>query len=87
MIRIITNYFLGAYIPLTLEGKIIVDGVLASCYADFQQDLAHIAMKPMQQFSKVMEWILGNDTGFPVYVSIARELGILMLPDGLLWGQ
>ena len=33
-----------------------------------------------------MEWILGNDTGFPVYVSIAREIGMLMLPDELFLG-
>ena len=85
MIRNSTNYFAGAYVPLTMEGKIIVDGILASCYADFHQDLAHLSVIPIQQFSKVMEWILGNDTGFPVYVSIARELGMLMLPDGLFW--
>ena len=69
-----------------MEGKIKVDGVLASCYADFHQDLAHVVIVPMQQFSNVIEWILGNDSGFPVYVSIARELGILMLPDRLFWG-
>ena len=34
--------------PLTMEGNIIVDGVLASCYASFDHDLAHIAMAPMQ---------------------------------------
>ena len=82
----VIHYFPGAYVPLTVEGKIIVDGVLASCYADFHQDLAYVAMIPMQQFSKVMEWTLGNDTGFPVYVSIARKIGMLMLPDGLFWG-
>ena len=30
----VIHYFPGAYVPLTVEGKIIVDGVLASCYAD-----------------------------------------------------
>ena len=69
-----------------MEGNLVVDGVLASCYADFDQDLAHVTMIPMQLFSRVMMWVMGNDTGFPVYVSIVRELGILMLPDGLFWG-
>ena len=32
--------------PLTEEGNIVVDGVLASCYASFDHDLAHIAMVP-----------------------------------------
>ena len=75
----------GAYVPLTEEGKILVDRVLASCYADFNHHLAHLTMAPMQIFSVVLEWLVGNDTGFPVYVSIARQLGLLMLSDGHFW--
>ena len=77
--------FLGAYVPLTREGLIVVDGVLASCYADFDHDLAHLIMTPMQRFSKVMQWIFGDDTGFAIYVNTARELGILLLPDAQYW--
>ena len=69
-----------------MEGKIIVDGVLASCHAGSNHDLAHVAMIPMQRFSKFMEWIFGDDTGFPVYVSIVRELGLMMLPYRQFWG-
>ena len=76
---------LGAYVPLTKEGNIIVDGVLTSCYADFHHDLAHLVMAPMQVFALALEWIFGDDTGFPIYVNIARELGILLLPDGHNW--
>ena len=68
--------------PLTAEGNILVDGVLASCYADFPHYLAHLTMMPMQRYSKVMEWIFGDDVGFQVYVSSAMKLGKLMLPDG-----
>ena len=75
----------GAFVPLTAEGKILVDGVLASCYADFHHDLAHLTMAPMQKFSAVMNWIFGVDTGYPVYVSIARQMGLLMLSDGHFW--
>ena len=64
-----------------MEGNIIVDTVLASCHAGSDHDLAHLTMEPMLRFSKVMEWIFGINTGFPVFVSIARELGILLLPD------
>ena len=35
----------------------MVDGMLASCYADFPHDLAHLIVKPMQKFADVMEWI------------------------------
>ena len=66
-----------------MEGKIIVDGVLTSCYADSNHDLAHLAMIPMQRFSEVLSWIFGEDTGFPVFVSTARLLGVILLPAEL----
>ena len=65
----------------------MVDGVVASCYADFHHDLAHITMMPMQIFSDILQWIFGDDTGYPVYVSTAREMGLLMLPGGHLWDK
>ena len=73
--------FVGAYVPLTMEGRLIVDGILTSCYADFHHDLAHLIMTPMQRFAEALEWIFGVDAGFSNYVNIARELGILLLPD------
>ena len=69
--------------PLTKEGNIVVDDILTSCYADFNHNVAHLAMKPMQVISKIMEWLIGNDTGFPVYVKTARQLSKLMMPDNL----
>ena len=75
---------LGAYVPLVSEGKILVDGVLASCYADIHHDVAHFTMIPMQKLSAMMEWIFGDDAGFPVYVSTARQIGMCLLPNGNL---
>ena len=75
-------FFLGAYVPLTKDGKIVVDGVLASCYADFDHDLAHFTMTPVQWFPEAISWIFGDDTGFPLFVNMARELGMMMLPHG-----
>ena len=72
----------GAHVPLTMEGNIVVDRVLASCYADFDHDLAHFTMKPIQLFPHIMECIFGENTGFPLFVSMARELGMMMLPYG-----
>ena len=59
----------------------MVDGVLASCYADFNHDVAHLTVIPMQSFQAVLEWIFGDDAGFPVYVSTARQLGMLLVPS------
>ena len=81
MITIQNDFLLGAYAPLTLEGNIMVDGVLTSCYADCDHDLAHLTMIPMQRFLEVLKWILGEDTGFPVFVSTARLLGFFFLQD------
>ena len=63
-----------------MKGNIVVDEVLASCHSSANHDLAHIMMTPMQWFSEKIEWIFGDDTGFQVYVSMFRELGIVMLP-------
>ena len=76
------RFLLGAFVPLTMDGNIVVDGVLASCYADSDHDLAHFAMTPMQWIPQVMEWLFGEETGFAVFVSVTREFGILMLPYG-----
>ena len=77
--------FLGLYVPLTLEGRIVVNGVVASCYAGCDHDLAHWIMIPMQRFSETMMWIFGDDTGFPVYAKTLRVLGMLMLPVENFW--
>ena len=53
----------------------MVDGVLASCYASFDHDLANFAMVPMQWYPEIMRWIFGVNKGYPGYVSIAKEVG------------
>ncbi|MGH0177367.1 UNVERIFIED_CONTAM: hypothetical protein FKN15_008480 [Acipenser sinensis] len=41
----------GAYAPLTQEGTLLVDGVLASCYAlNCNQPLAHLSISPYRAF-------------------------------------
>ena len=63
-----------------MEGTIIVDEVLASCYASFDHHLAHIAMTPICWFPGVMEWIFGWDTsnGSPAYVNMIKDFGKLV---------
>ena len=63
----------------------MVNGILASCYADFHQDLVHLVMAPMQRFPELLQCVFGDNTGFPVFVSTARVLGWLLLPEDSIW--
>ena len=74
---------LGAYAPLTMEGNIVVEGVLASCYGSFDHDLAHIAMAPIRWFPGMIEWLLGDEEDSPAYVNIAQVLGKICLPSAV----
>ena len=56
-------HFPGIYVPLTMEGNIVVDGVLASCYAIVDHDIAQIVMKPIQWYPDVVELDFGDENG------------------------
>ena len=85
MVKILKHYILGAYSPLTTEGNLMVDGLLASCYTSFpDHDMAHLTMAPMRWFPKLMHWIFGEDTEAPVYVKITEIFGRWVSPDLLI---
>ena len=71
---------LGAYTPLTKEGNIMVDGVLASCYASHNHDLAHTVMTPTLWFPDIMEWVFGNKNGYSVYSDVLIDIKRLAMP-------
>ena len=75
----------GAFIPLTMEGRIVVDGVLASCYPFGNHDLAHISMMPIRWFPKVMEWFFVMEDGLTSFAKVAEKLGNYVLPYHLLY--
>ena len=80
----VINYvyiFKGVYVPLTVEGNIMIDGILASCYTVVDHDLGQIVMKPVQQYFDIMEFVFGNENGVSAYVSVAQNLGRWVLPD------
>ena len=76
-------YILGAYVPLTLDGNLVVDKILASCYAQIDHDLAHTVMKPIQWYPKILEWITGDDDGFPIYVTTAKVVSKWLLSNDI----
>ena len=76
----------GAYDPLTIDGKIMVNGVMASCYASFDHDLAHIAMTPMQWYPELLEWFFGVEDGSSAYVDIIKAVGRSVLPAESVFG-
>ena len=63
-----------------MEGSIVVDDVLASCYAYAHHDLVHVAMTPIRWFPKILEWIFGNENGIPNYAGMVDELGMWVIP-------
>ena len=58
----------------------MVDGVLASCYASADHDLAHIVMTPIRWFPDVIGWIFGQKNGHLGYVDFLEEFGRSLLP-------
>ena len=68
-----------------MEGNIVVDGVLASCYASINHDAAHMAMISVRWFPKIMDWIFGEENGSSVFTEIAKQFGKLALPNKQLF--
>ena len=63
-----------------MDGNIMVDGVLVSCYASFDHDLAHIGMLPVRWFPTVMQLVFGRENNNPLFVELAKEFGRFLLP-------
>ena len=71
---------------MTSEGNIIVDGILASCYAGVNDHyVAHLGMMPMRRFSAAVEWLFGDDIGYSVFAKTAKDLNAYMLPTINVW--
>ena len=63
-----------------MEGNIVVDGVLASCYGIFDHDLGHIAMTPMRWFPRMMNWMFGSESEVHGSLEMAMYIGYLTNP-------
>ena len=76
---------LGFYVPLTMDGNILVDGVLASCYASLDHDLFHALMTPLQWFPEVTKWTFGEYNGLHAYVKILADVARWLAPHGFVY--
>ena len=70
-----------------MEGSIVIDGVLASCYPSAHHDLAHIGMTPIRWFPKIFKWIFGNENGILGMVRMVEELGMWIIPTEHVFGN
>ena len=59
---------------MTKEGNILVDGVLASCYATCNHDLAHAVVTPILWFPEMTALIFGQDQESLDYVKFLKDV-------------
>ena len=57
----------------------MVEGILASCYASADHNVAHLGMTPMRWFPDIVDSIFGENHG---YVNMLKDLGRLVLASG-----
>ena len=68
-----------------MEGNIVVDEVLASCYAFGDHDLAHIAIALVRYFPELIMWIFGEENGFSSYPKIIQHFHKWVIPNNHLY--
>ena len=44
----------GIWAPFTMEGTLLVDGLLASCYASFPHAVSDLALAPVKMFPRML---------------------------------
>ena len=65
-----------------MDGNTVVDGILASCYASVDYNLAHIGMLPLRWFPTMMELLFGKENDNALYLNFAKEFSRFLLPYG-----
>ena len=65
-----------------MDGSIVVDGVLASCYSLVNHDLSHLVVAPVRWFPGFTGWIFGEGDGLSGFAEVLAGFGGLGLPFG-----
>lgn len=79
----------GVFAPLTQHGAVVVDGVLASCYAALNSPrLAHWVLAPLRLAYSLVAPPQAHSGGVHWYPRALQWIGRRLLPDGLFhpWG-
>ena len=83
--RVSVNMRRGAFAPLTWRGTVVVDGVVASCYAAVDQHwLAHWAFAPLRLMHSWTGNTGGHSDGMHWYSRLLLWLGRKLLDSGRL---
>ena len=68
----------GYYSPLTLEGTVVVDGFLASCYASYPHWVANMALFPARTWPSIFLGADGDAEGTGSFVKLIKKIGDMM---------
>ena len=63
-----------------MDGTIVVDGILASCYAFSDHHIAHIGTTAIHWFPELIEIIFGKDYESTAFVQVVEEFGKMVFP-------
>ena len=76
-----TSDVVGAYAPLTAEGTVIVDGIVASCYAYVPSHYAsHIAVWPYRMWKSYID-SSADTSAMPAYIQFLETFALPLIPS------
>ena len=92
VLSVTSSHHRGVFAPLTRAGNLVVDGVLASCYAVIDsQNIAHTAFAPVRWYYSLKHSLVGSEPrtvsvapGVHWYPSMLYSLARLVLPSHLV---
>ena len=76
--RVTRKTNIGVYAPLTEQGNVFVDGILCSCYAIVDHELAHWSFFPIRfmvnSLPSLMKWVDNTTEGIHWYAKFLQKI-------------